>query len=316
MAGNSQRKGAMRKTSKKGSTVGSGGQRRKGLEGRGPTPKAEDRKQHKAYKGAAKKTTRTSGTASATSVRSSRATKAQLDVVVGRNPVVEALRAKVPAIALHVATGIEYDERVREALDLASEQDLKILEVGKLQIERIAGVALHQGLALTVKPYKYPDVEDVIGTSKLIVALDGVTDPRNLGAVVRSAAAFGAGAVVLPERRSTGMTAVAWRTSAGAAARVPVARATNLNRAIEGFKKAGYFVIGLDADGEQSVSQAASNLGKSKVLLVIGSEGKGLSRLVAENCDVIASIPMTSDTESLNASVAAGIALYAIAQVQ
>lgn len=316
MAGNSQRKGAMRKSSKKGSTVGSGGQRRKGLEGRGPTPKAEDRKQHKAYKGGAKKATRSSGTASATSVRTSRATKAQLDVVVGRNPVVEALRAKVPAVALHVATGIDYDERVREALDLASEQDLKILEVGKLQIERIAGVALHQGLALTVKPYTYPDVEDVIGVSKLIVALDGVTDPRNLGAVVRSAAAFGAGAVVLPERRSTGMTAVAWRTSAGAAARVPVARATNLNRAIEKFKKAGYFVIGLDADGEQSVTEAANNLGRSKVLLVIGSEGKGLSRLVAENCDVIASIPMTSETESLNASVAAGIALFAISSVQ
>ena len=236
--------------------------------------------------------------------------------MVGRNPVVEALRAKVPAVALHVATGIEHDERIREALDLASEQGLNILEVGKLQIERIAGVALHQGLALTVKPYIYPEVEDVIGTSKLIVALDGVTDPRNLGAVVRSAAAFGAGAVVLPERRSTGMTAVAWRTSAGAAARVPVARATNMNRAIERFKKAGYFVIGLDADGEQSVLDAAKNLGKSKVLLVIGSEGKGLSRLVAENCDVIASIPMTRDTESLNASVAAGIALFAIANAQ
>ncbi|MCX6402749.1 MAG: 23S rRNA (guanosine(2251)-2'-O)-methyltransferase RlmB [Actinobacteria bacterium] len=316
MAGNSQRKGAMRKTSKKGSTVGSGGQRRQGLEGRGPTPKAADRKQHKTYKGDAKKTTRSSGTASATSVRSSRATKAQLDVVVGRNPVVEALRAKVPAIALHVATGIEQDERIREALDLASEQGLNILEVGKMQIERIAGVALHQGIALTVKPYTYPDAEEVIGTSKLIVALDGITDPRNLGAVVRSAAAFGAGAVVLPERRSTGMTAVAWRTSAGAAARVPVARATNLTRTIEKFKKAGYFVIGLDADGEQNISQAAKSLGKSKVLLVIGSEGKGLSRLVAENCDVIAFIPMTGETESLNASVAAGIALFTIAQVQ
>ena len=246
MAGNSQRRGAVRKSgTKKGSTVGSGGQRRKGLEGRGPTPKAEDRKQHKAYKG--DKPVRNTKAAARPTTRER---KPQMDVVVGRNPVVEALRAEVPATILHVAIGIDYDERVREALDLASAQGLSIMEVGKAQIDRIAGVVLHQGLALTVKPYAYPESEDFIGNTDLVVALDGVTDPRNLGAVVRSAAAFGAAAVILPERRSAGMTAVAWRTSAGAAARVPVARAVNLTRTINKFKKAGYFVIGLDADGE------------------------------------------------------------------
>lgn len=313
MAGNSTRRGAVRKTSKKGPTVGSGGQRRQGLEGKGPTPKATDRKAHKAFKGGkpAAKTAKSARAAAPTRDR-----KPQLDVVVGRNPVVEALRAEVPAAALHVATGVDVDERVREALDLASEQRIPIMEVGKLQIERIAGVALHQGIALTVKPYVYPDASELVGESDLIVALDGVTDPRNLGAVVRSAAAFGAGGVLLPERRSAGMTAVAWRTSAGAAARVPVARATNLNRSITQYKKAGYFVIGLDADGDQSVAQAAQKLADTPVLLVIGSEGKGLSRLVAESCDVIASIPMTADTESLNASVAAGIAMYAIVEAR
>lgn len=309
MAGNSTRRGAVRTSNKKGATVGSGGQRRKGLEGKGPTPKAKDRKAHKAYqapgKAAASKTTR--------GAAAPRERKAALDVVVGRNPVVEALRAEVPASALHVATGIDVDERVREAIELASAQGIAIMEVGRLQIERIAGVALHQGVALTVKPYKYQDAVDFIGATDIVVALDGVTDPRNLGAIVRSAGAFGAGAVIVPERRSTGMTAVAWRTSAGAAARVPVAKAGNLSHVIDRYKKAGYFVIGLDADGESTIAKAAKDMKGTPVVLVIGSEGKGLSRLVTEKCDVIANVPMTAETESLNASVAAGIALYAIA---
>jgi 23S rRNA (guanosine2251-2'-O)-methyltransferase len=307
MAGNSQRRGAVRKTNKKGVQVGSGGNRRKALQGKGPTPKAEDRKGHKAFKGTASAAKKTAARPTA------RERKSNLDVVVGRNPVVEALRSEVPSSVLHVATGIDYDERVREALDLASDQGLPILEVSKLQIEKIAGVALHQGIALTVKPYAYKDSQDLINKTNIVVALDGVTDPRNLGAIVRSAAAFGCGGVVLPERRSTGMTAVAWRTSAGAAARVPVARATNLTRSLEQFKKAGYFVIGLDAEGAVDINKAAKDMAKNKVVLVIGSEGKGLSRLVAETCDVIASISMTADTESLNASVAAGIALHSIA---
>ena len=313
MAGNSQRRGAVRNAaSKKGPTTGSGGQRRKGLEGKGPTPKAADRKAHKAYKGDSPRS------ASRPTPRgaAARERKPQLDVVVGRNPVVEALRAQVPAAVLHVATGIDFDERVRESLDLASDQGLAIMEVSKIQIERIAGVALHQGIALTVKPYVYPESEEFIGVADLVVALDGVTDPRNLGAIVRSAGAFGAACVILPERRSAGMTAVAWRTSAGAAARIPVARALNLTRTIQKYKRAGYFVIGLDADGETTVARAAADMRDNKIVVVIGSEGKGLSRLVAEECDVIASIPMHSEIESLNASVAAGIALYAVADAR
>ena len=144
--------------------------------------------------------------------------------------------------------------------------------------------------------------------------LDGVTDPRNLGAVIRSAAGFGAHGVVIPERRAAHITASAWKTSAGAAARVPVARVTNLTRQLKAFQEQGMMVIGLAADGE--VNLPDSQMIDGPVVVVIGSEGKGLSRLVAETCDELVSIPMSTGLESLNAGVAAGIALYAIAQAR
>lgn len=319
MAGNSSRRGAVRKTgSKKGSTVGSGGQRRKGLEGKGPTPKAADRKSHPAQKraAAAAKTTTTRGRVAAAPTTRRRDTS---DIVVGRNPVVEALRAEVPALKLHVATGIDYDDRVREILSTAGDIGLPVLEVSRRELDRITGVELHQGIALTVKPYVYADPRDLLdrgGRNPLIIALDGVTDPRNLGAIVRSAGAFGAAGVVVPERRSADMTAVAWRTSAGAAARTPVAKAGNLTRALEQYKKAGCFVVGFAADGDVELPALDPELARGPVVLVIGSEGKGISRIVTETCDVICSIPMAGHTESLNASVAASIALYAVASMR
>ncbi len=314
MAGNSQRKGAVRKTgTKKGSTAGSGGQRRRGLEGKGPTPKASEREGHPAQRAArraaAPATTRTRGAAAPRRRDSS-------DIVVGRNPVVEALRAGVPALRLHIATGIDIDDRVREILDVAGASGMPVLEISRAEMDRITGVALHQGVALTVRPYEYADPADLLdrgGRAPLIVALDGVTDPRNLGAIVRSAAAFGAAGVVVPERRSADMTAVAWRTSAGAAARTPVAKAVNLTRTLQAYKKAGCFVLGLDADGDVTLPDLDRELARGPVVIVIGSEGKGLSRLVTETCDVVVSIPMGGATESLNASVAASIALYAVA---
>lgn len=317
MAGNSQRKGAVRTgKSRKGPTVGSGGQRRRALEGKGPTPKAVDRKnspaQKAAKRAAAQSTTRTRSAAPARRRDTS-------DIVVGRNPIVEALRAGIPATKLHVATGIDFDERVREIVDIARETGLPLLEISRQEMDRITGVELHQGVALTVKPYEYADPSDLLargGAAPLIIALDGVTDPRNLGAIVRSAGAFGAAGVVVPERRSADMTAVAWRTSAGAAARTPVAKATNLTRALQSYKKAGCFVIGLAADGDVDLPGLDVELARGPVVVVIGSEGKGLSRLVTETCDVIVSIPMSAGTESLNASVAASIALYAVASTR
>ena len=164
-------------------------------------------------------------------------------------------------------------------------------------------------------PYDYAHPDDLLdlarnsGRPPLIVALDGVTDPRNLGAVVRSAAAFDAHGVVVPQRRAVGMTASAWRTSAGAAARIPVARAVNLARALASYQDAGLQTVGLAADGDVDLDEYDGFA--DPVALVVGAEGTGLSRLVRERCDVVVRIPIDRDTESLNVSVAAGIALYA-----
>ncbi len=315
MAGNSQRRGAVRKgASRKGPTVGSGGQRRRGLEGKGPTPKAADRPGSPAQKAAKRAAAPSRGRISNGQSPSRR--RDTSDIVVGRNPIVEALRANVPALRLHIATGIDYDDRVREILATAGDSGLPVLEISRHEMDRITGVELHQGVALTVRPYEYADPSDLLsrgGRNPLIIALDGVTDPRNLGAIVRSAGAFGAAGVVVPERRSADMTAVAWRTSAGAAARTPVAKAVNLTRALQAYKKAGCFVVGLAADGQTQLPDLDVELARGPVVIVIGSEGKGLSRLVTETCDVVVSIPMIGGTESLNASVAASVALYSVA---
>ncbi|NBY82813.1 MAG: 23S rRNA (guanosine(2251)-2'-O)-methyltransferase RlmB, partial [Actinobacteria bacterium] len=144
----------------------------------------------------------------------------------------------------------------------------------------------------------------------MLIGLDGITDPHNLGAVVRSAAAFGADGVIIPERRNAAMTGSAWKASAGAA-RMPISQVTNLVRTIQYAKKAGCFVIGLDAQGDQSLSQMS--LATESIFIIVGSEGKGLSRLVRENCDLVISIPMQSQVESLNASVATAIVMHWVA---
>jgi 23S rRNA (guanosine2251-2'-O)-methyltransferase len=193
-----------------------------------------------------------------------------------------------------------------------------IASAPRAELDRMTDHAVHQGIALQVPEYQYPHTNDLLGRATngdrpaLIVALDGITDPRNLGAVARSAAAFGAHGMLVPERRAAGVTAGAWKSSAGALTRVPVARATNLTRALEEYKKAGLFVIGLDAGAEQTVADI--DLASGPVVLVIGSEDKGLSRLVTQTCDAVVRIPMSVTTESLNAGVAAGIALYEIAR--
>ena len=270
MAGNSQRRGAVRKSGK-GPTVGSGGQRRRGLEGKGPTPKATDRENHKAHKRAQAAGSGTSSAGSSAQGRyaarptsagrptsgdgrgsgpgstgrgvssgrsapagrgagPSRASrgsrpsapgrrgKPSSEVVAGRNSVVEALRADIPASTLFIASRIDSDDRVREALTQATQRGIPILECPRAELDRITDGAVHQGLALQVPPYPYADPDDLIDPLTpgvpLIVALDGITDPRNLGAIIRSVAAFGGHGVVVPERRSVGMTASAWTWTA------------------------------------------------------------------------------------------------------
>lgn len=316
MAGNSSRKGAIRKGgTKKGQTVGSGGQRRKGLEGRGATPKAEDRPYHPAHK-RAKVAAKKAGTAQR-GRPAGRKTDDGPETVLGRNPVVECLRAGVPATALYVAVGTETDERLTEAVQRAADTGIAILEVPRTDLDRLSANGLHQGVALQVPPYRYAHPDDLLKTAQnagepaLLVALDNITDPRNLGAVIRSVAAFGGHGVVIPQRRSASVTAVAWRTSAGAAARLPVARATNLNRTLKDWAAAGFTIVGLDAGGDTSLDDFD---GTGPTVVVVGSEGKGLSRLVRETCDNIVSIPMAGEVESLNASVAAGVVLADIAR--
>jgi len=246
---------------------------------------------------------------------SRRETKPNSDAVAGRNPVLEALRAKVPAKELLIAERAEIDERMTEALRLAKNQDLVIKEVSRGALDGLTGTTMHQGIALVIKPFNYKSFDAMIAEAKspgLLIGLDGVTDPHNLGAIVRSAAAFGADGVVIPERRNASMTGSAWKSSAGAAARLPISQVTNLVRSIEDAKKAGYFVVGLDAEGDQSLP--GFTLTKESIYIIVGSEGKGLSRLAREKCDVILSIPMQTEVESLNASVATAVVLYKVAE--
>jgi 23S rRNA (guanosine2251-2'-O)-methyltransferase len=395
MAGKPGRPGAAK--GKKGGKVGSGGNNKQRLEGRGPTPKAEDRKNHKAFKakqaaerkaaalgikvvgkgagnsatarkfaseldpkiassrtgkaaarpntglatgtraGAAKGTAatrdgarrgeflapgqRTAGAAGAAKRAGQRVSKAEnaSEVLSGRNSVLEALRSKVPSTALFIATRIEMDERVKESIKIAASRGIPVTELTRPEIDRMTGFdSVHQGIALQVPPYKYQhpmELLDLIlsrGQKPLLVALDGITDPRNLGAIIRSVAAFGGHGVILPQRRSTGVTASAWKTSAGAAARIPVALAANLNATLKDLKKRGCFIVGLDGGGDMSLPEFT--LGTEPLVLVVGSEGKGLSRLVTENCDAVVSIPISGDTESLNAGIAASVTLYEVSK--
>jgi 23S rRNA (guanosine2251-2'-O)-methyltransferase len=365
----------VRKASK-GAQVGSGGQGRQALEGKKPTPKAEDRPYHPAGKrkaasdryeaagGKAKpaRSAGSSGPAGAASAggrsgassggysagsstgRSASSSGApqtprsagrpaarasggkaksadESEMVTGRNSVVEALRAKIPATTLYIASRIEFDDRVKEILQLATSRGIAVLEVMRPELDRLAGFdSVHQGVALKVPPYDYAHPIELLdkivsrGQVPLLVALDGITDPRNLGAIIRSVAAFGGQGVIVPQRRSVGLTASAWKTSAGAAARTPVAMAANLTQTIKAYKERGVFVLGLDGGG--SVDLPNLPLAKEPVLIVVGSEGKGLSRLVTENCDAVVSIPISSGTESLNAGIAVSVTLYEISKLR
>ncbi|MBX3195437.1 MAG: 23S rRNA (guanosine(2251)-2'-O)-methyltransferase RlmB [Microbacteriaceae bacterium] len=315
------------KPKKKGASVGTGGHGRKALEGKGPTPKAEDRGWHVAGKRKAAKdrleaarARHGKGDQKAPARRRPKSSD-ESELVTGRNSVVEALRTRIPATALYVAARVEMDDRVKEALSLAGKRGIPVLEVMRPELDRMSGPdAVHQGVALKVPPYEYAHPLDLLdraearGGAPLLVALDGVTDPRNLGAIIRSVAAFGGHGVIVPQRRSAGVTAAAWKTSAGAATRVPVALASNLTQTLKDLKSRGVFVLGLDGGG--SVSLPGLPLATQPLVLVVGSEGDGLSRLVTETCDQVVSIPIDSSTESLNAGIAVSVALYEVAKLR
>jgi len=321
---------------------GTGGHGRQKLEGKGPTPPAEMRPGHPAQRAAARAAAAkaaagkpgagrpASGRPASRTPGADRPEPAAQDrrgerrerrddapeMVAGRNPVVESLRAQVPAMALYVTSRAQEDERVAEAVQLAAGAGIAVLETSMFELDRLTDNAVHQGVALRIRPYEYAHPEDLLNERSrqvppLIVALDGVTDPRNLGAIVRSAAAFGASGVLVPARRSAHVTAGAWKASAGALSRLPVAQCSNLTRTVEAYKQKGLFVAGLDAEGSVDVHEMT--IADGPMVLIVGSEGRGLSRIVASACDMLVAIPMSSGMESLNAGIATSIALYEIA---
>jgi len=326
------RPGARKSSGKKGPTGGTGGNGRRALEGKGPTPKAEDRSWHVAGKRkaandrleAARSKYGRGGSGASDGQRRPAPRRRPTDegeIVTGRNSVLEALRTRIPATTLYIAARVEMDDRVKEALALATKRDIPILEVMRPELDRLSGPdAVHQGLALKVPAYEYAHPLELLdriegrGQTPLLVALDGVTDPRNLGAIIRSVAAFGGQGVIVPSRRSVGLTAAAWKTSAGAATRVPVAMASNLTQTLKELKARGVFVLGLDGGGD--VSLPGLDLAPQPIVLVVGSEGSGLSRLVTETCDAVVSIPIESSTESLNAGIAVSVALYEVSKLR
>lgn len=295
-----------------GKRVGSGGKGRKALEGRGPTPKAEDRHWYRDKKRSQRPATRNSKRPARSDGPSGP------DVVCGKNPVVEALRAGVPATQISLGQRLQRDQRVNEILELAAKRHIPLQELTLPELDRLAGPdVVHQGVILTVPAYRYADPVELAERAldrgnALLVAADGITDPRNLGAIVRSVAAFGGSGVIVPKRRSVGVTPAVWKTSAGALSHAPVAQASNLTHTLKALQERGYFVVGLA--GELSTPIELADLGDSAICLVVGAEGAGLSRLVRETCDMVVSIPIDPKTESLNASVAAGVALYEISR--
>lgn len=309
---------------KKGASKGSGGKNRGRLEGHKNIPKAEDRPYHPAYKRKlAAQAKAAQAQARAPKLKASLHLRPGHELVTGRNPVAEAVAVGIEYSRVFMVSALAHDERVISVVRDAAAAGVPIVEVTRADMDILSDGAVHQGIALEVLPHEYVTAMDLVdaaakrrdGKPGLIVALDAVTDPHNLGAVVRSSSAFNADGVLITERRSASVNATVWKVSAGAMARVPVARETNLVLTLKELKKQGYFVVGL-AGEEGAVSVAELSCADAPIVLVTGSEGSGLSRLVRETCDMIAAIPIASQMESLNAAVATGIALYQVDQLR
>lgn len=236
----------------------------------------------------------------------------------GRNPVLEALRAGHPLIKIFILKS-ENSGPVRTIIDAAKHKGVPISQVDSQVLDRMAVTRNHQGVIAVAAEWKYATLDNIIQNAAakseppFIVILDGVEDPQNLGSIIRSAEAAGVHGIIIPERRAAGLTAAVSRASAGAVEYLPVARVTNLTRTIEELKKAGLWFTGIEMDGKVELHQA--DLG-GPIGLVLGGEGKGISRLVAEACDQIVRLPMWGQVNSLNVSVASGIAFYEVRRVR
>jgi 23S rRNA (guanosine2251-2'-O)-methyltransferase len=227
-------------------------------------------------------------------------------ILAGIHPVAEALRAGRPLERVLVAKGAG-GPRLQEIIDLARQGSIPLRFEPRPALDRLSGTAAHQGVVALGAAQKYRSLADVASEARLLVFLDGVEDPHNLGAVIRTAHAAGADAVVIPERRAAGLTDVVAKAAAGALEHMPVVRVGNLNRALDEIKQSGYSVYGIDEKGTVDYDQV--NYG-SPAALVLGGEGKGLHEMVRKRCDAILRIPMAGKISSLNVSVAAGIVLF------
>jgi 23S rRNA (guanosine2251-2'-O)-methyltransferase len=236
------------------------------------------------------------------------------EIIYGLNPVMEALRGTRRAFELFVA-GVASDRRFAKMLQLAKEKDVPVRQREKGDISRLCGTEHHQGVALRVEAFAYAGVEDVLarwrasGESGLIVVLDGVQDPHNLGALIRSAACAGAHGVIIPRDRAVGVTATVEKTSAGAVETVPVAQVANIAQTLEELKREGFWIYG--AEGKAGVSLYDQDF-RGNSAVVIGGEGEGIRPLVQKRCDHLIAIPMKRGVNSLNASVAGGVILFEI----
>ncbi len=233
------------------------------------------------------------------------------DVIYGIHAVSEALEAGESILALHVASDRARDPALRALLSVAEERGLRARFEGREFFARLPYKA-HQGVVARSAPFPYADLEDVLtprdGAPLLVVIVDHLTDPHNVGAIVRTAACIGANGVVLPDRRSAGVNATVRKAAAGATARIPIAQVTNIAQTIASMKKRGLWIAGAEA-GEGALPMYDVDL-RRDLALVIGAEGSGLAPLVARNCDFLVKIPMLAGVASLNASVAAGVLLY------
>ena len=233
-------------------------------------------------------------------------------VIEGRNAVIEALRAGTPIDKIYLMKG-EGDSALGHIASAAREKGIVVVDADRRKLDAMSRTHAHQGVIAQAAVREYAAVDDILAAARekgeppLIVVCDELSDPHNLGAVIRTADAAGAHGVIIPKRRSAGLTAVVAKTSAGAVAHVPVARVPNLPALLDELKEAGVWVFGTAMDGATSLYQADL---KGPAAIVIGSEGTGMGRLVAEKCDFTVSIPMFGKINSLNASAAAAVLLY------
>ena len=236
-------------------------------------------------------------------------------MIEGRHPVLESLKAKRPLNKIFLAKGLGQHSVIAQILHLSKSQGVAVEYVDRAALDRVSLTRTHQGVIAFAAAHKYVEVEDILakahaqGEPPFILLLDGIEDPHNLGAIIRTADAAGVHGVVIMKHRAVGLTAVVAKTSAGAVEHVPVARVTNLNDCIRKLKEQRIWVVGLDEGGEIDLNKADFKL---PLALVIGGEGKGLSRLVRENCDFLVKIEMQGKINSLNASVAAAVVMYEV----